>query len=153
MLRRTYGACVDTVAPHSGARSSLELGAAAIALALRLRRHKCQAASVLVVARAAAGALTPGCLVLQCARDPSAVLCLGEVAGELGAGADAELAVDAGERRLDAVDREDEFGGDLAVGETARDELSDPLFGRRQGLTGWRAPSDAPELGASLAGP
>ena len=61
----------------------------------------------------------------------TSALC-GELVRELGAGADAELAVDARQRGLDGVLGEEEGGGDLAVRVAFGDERGDPALGLRQ---------------------
>ena len=69
---------------------------------------------------------------------------------ELRAGADAELAVDARQSRLDRVLGEEERGRDLSVRSPLGDELGDPSLGLGQ-LPGRRRPAADPrELGTCL---
>jgi hypothetical protein len=59
-----------------------------------------------------------------------------EVEGELGAGADAELLVDAAEVVLDGLHAEDELGGCLAVRFSVRHQPGDRELGRGQAFAG-----------------
>jgi hypothetical protein len=72
---------------------------------------------------------------------------------ELGAGADAELAVDARQRRLDGVHGEEEGISHLAIRAALGYEVRDSALGFGQLVPRRRAASDARELGARLVGP
>src|SRR5829696_1673705 len=77
----------------------------------------------------------------------------GDAVRELGAGADAELAVDARQRRLDRVLREEERRRNFAVRAALGDEHGDPPLRLRQ-LVARRCPAADPcELGPRLLGP
>ena len=71
---------------------------------------------------------------------------------ELGA-ADAELAVDVREVRLDRAHAHEELGGDLLVGAALGRELGDPPLGLGQLVGGRRAAADPPELRPRLLRP
>jgi hypothetical protein len=73
-------------------------------------------------------------------------------AGELGAGADAELCVDVRQVTRDRALAEEERGGDLTVRSPLGDEFGDPLLGRCQPLLP-SAAADASELGLGSLDP
>src|SRR4029453_18130373 len=73
-----------------------------------------------------------------------------ELASELRARANTELAVDLRQRGLDRALRNDEGGRDLPVRFPFGDELGDASLARREPLAGRRAAADPRELGPRL---
>src|SRR5688500_14899460 len=78
---------------------------------------------------------------------------MGPAPGQLGTGADAELAVDPGEVGLHRLRAHEGGLGDLAGGEPARRELGDALLARGEALRSGRPDVDPRELGADALGP
>ena len=76
-----------------------------------------------------------------------------QVAGQLGAGAEAELGVDPREVRLDRLDRHEARGCDLFVRAALRNEGRHAALGRRQVTLRRRTAADAGKLSACLLGP
>ena len=76
-----------------------------------------------------------------------------EVGAELGARVDLELAVGLRQGRFDRLRADEERGGDLAVGQTARCQLGDALLGRRQRRAARRAAAERAQLAAGSRGP
>src|SRR5215208_4601959 len=72
----------------------------------------------------------------------------GQAARERGPRADAELAIDVGEMRLDGPVADEERRRDLPVRPPLGDERGDPLLGGGQPAVGRSAAADAAELGA-----
>ena len=68
----------------------------------------------------------------SCRDLPSLLVGLTHVPAELGAGMDAQLAVDAGQIRLNGLRADEEGGGDIAVGHSRRGEFGHPLLGRAE---------------------
>src|SRR5215204_504025 len=66
----------------------------------------------------------------------------GESCDELGAGVDAELAVDLREVPFDGLRADDELARDLVVGATGGDEFNDPPFCLGQGTVRDPPPAD-----------
>src|SRR6476469_5808732 len=81
------------------------------------------------------------------------VLVLGELAGQLCSRSDPELAVDPAQVRLDGAHAQEQRVCDLAVRQSAADQVGDPLFGRCQVDRAGRPSSDPGGLGGRLVGP
>jgi hypothetical protein len=73
--------------------------------------------------------------------------------GEFGAGADAELAVDARQVGLHGAGAHEQRPGDLLVGASGGGQLGDLGLGRGDGGRGGRAQADAAKLGLGPLGP
>src|SRR6266496_935161 len=81
-----------------------------------------------------------------------AALC-GELAGQLGPGADPELAVDPGQVGVHGLHADEQGVGNLTVGVASRHQLGHPLLAR--GEPGWcrRPQPDPAQLGSGLVSP
>ena len=77
----------------------------------------------------------------------------GAVCAELGARADLELSVDAGEARLDGLGADEEGGGDLTVRQPAACQVGDALLRRGQRHAACRAAAERPQLASCASRP